>query len=144
MNEEEYLVDRVDDQIAWYSSKSQTNKKCFLRCQIAAILASAAVPVFAQFLKLSWASVTVGALGAISAVIASIVSLYHFREHWVDYRTTAESLKHEKYMYLTKTGPYEGENNFSLFIQRVESLISQENTTWTQRLTTKKEERPHG
>jgi len=58
MNEEEYLVDRADDQIAWYSSKSQTNKRYFLRCQVAAILASVAVPVFAQFLELSWASVT--------------------------------------------------------------------------------------
>ena len=85
-----------------------------------------------------WARITVAALGAITAIAAGVISLYQFREHWIDYRTTAESLKHEKYMYQTRTGPYAEDESFALLVERAEALISQENTAWKQRLKSQK------
>lgn len=140
MTPEEYLKDRVEDQIIWYDRKSGSNKMWFIILQITTLVASASVPVFAIFSGDMWARVTVAILGSATAITTGIVSLYQFRKHWIEYRTTAESLKHEKYMYQTGTGPYVGGDAFSVLVERVEILASQENTAWQQRLKTHKKE----
>jgi len=140
MTPEEYLKDRVEDQIVWYDRKSGSNKMWFIILQIATLVASASVPVFAIFSSDMWARVTVAILGSATAISTGIVSLYQFREHWIEYRTTAESLKHEKYMYQTGTGPYIEDGAFSVLVERIEELVSQENTAWQQRLKTQKVE----
>ncbi|MCP4705738.1 MAG: DUF4231 domain-containing protein, partial [candidate division Zixibacteria bacterium] len=73
----------------------------------------------------------VGILGASIAIISAAISLNQFQENWTEYRTTCESLKHEKFLYLTKAVPYHEEEPFRLFVQRVECLISKENSTWS-------------
>ena len=144
MTPEQYLKDRVENQIAWYSRKSGSNKMWFIILQIVTLVASASVPVFAIFSSDMWARVTVAILGSATAIASGVVSLYRFREHWIDYRTTTESLKHEKYMYQTGTGPYAGDDAFSVLVECVEALVSQQNTAWQQRLKTQKngEEKP--
>ena len=72
-----------------------------------------------------------GILGALVVVLAGILSLQQDQERWVEYRATAESLKHEKYLYLTGTDPYIGPDAFPLLVQRVEALISKEHGNWT-------------
>ena len=145
MTPDEYLKGRVEDQIAWYDRKSGLNKKGFIVLQIMTLVASASVPVFSIFSGDMWARVLVAILGSATAVTTGIVSLYQFREHWIEYRSTAESLKHEKYLFQTGTGPYVGDDAFSVLVERVEALVSQENTAWQQRLNTlKKGEKKHG
>jgi hypothetical protein len=141
MSSEEYIKERLDSQIGWYDRKSAINKKYFIIFQIITLVASASIPVFSIFSEgNSWARILIAILGSATAITTGIVSLYQFREHWIEYRTTAESLKHEKYMFLTGTGPYAGEDAFSLMVERVETLLSQENTGWQQRLKTQKSE----
>jgi len=144
MDEERYMSDRVDHQIDWYSRKSARNKKLFLSFEISAIASAALIPIISQWLDLSWASVTIACLGGLSAIIASTVSLLQSRDRWADYRTTAETLKHEKYLYLTGSGPYEEDKSFPRFVEAIESLVSQENTAWKQRVCETKEGKTHG
>ena len=132
MNQEEYIKERLEDQIAWYDRTSVKNQKWFKRLQVAAILASATIPFLSGYitettilLKLS-----VGFLGLAVAAITAILGLYKFQENWLEFRTTCESLKHEKYLFLTKSEPYDQEESFRLLVDRVESLISKENTAW--------------
>lgn len=141
MTPDEYIADRVEGQIAWYDRKSRLNKRGFVILQIITLVASASIPVFSIFSGDMWARLVVAVLGSATAVTTGFVSLYQFREHWIEYRTTAESLKHEKYMFQTKTGPYSGDDAFSLLVERVEALVSQENTMWQQRLKTQKDEK---
>ena len=141
MTPEEYIKDRVEDQIVWYDRKSGLNKMWFIILQIATLVASASVPVFTIFSTEMCARLTVAILGSVTAIFTGIVSLYQFREHWIEYRTTAESLKHEKYMYQTGTGPYVEDGAFSILVERIEALVSQENTAWLQRMKTQKVER---
>ncbi len=69
------------------------------------------------------------------------MTLYKYKENWIKYRTTTESLKYERFLYLDKTEPYEGEDPFPLLVRRVASLISMENTEWTGKMATQKKER---
>lgn len=51
---------------------------------------------------------------------------------FVAYQITCESLRHEKYLYLTCSEPYNIKEPFSLLVNCVETLISMENTNWAQ------------
>ncbi|MEW8323545.1 MAG: DUF4231 domain-containing protein [Candidatus Thiodiazotropha taylori] len=133
MNEEEYISSRVDDQIGWYDKKSQKAQFWFKLLRGIEILSAAAIPIIAGFAKEPFpVTLVVGLLGALIAVITSIVSLNQFQENWTEYRTTCESLKHEKFLFLTNAEPYHEEEPFRLFVQRAESLISKENSAWSQ------------
>lgn len=132
MNQDEYLKDRLEDQVDWYDRKSMQNQKWFKRLQVAAIIAAASIPLLSgyitettPFLKLS-----VGFLGLTVAAITAVLGLYKFQENWLEFRTTCESLKHEKYLFLTKSEPYDQGDPFKLLVERVESLISKENSSW--------------
>ena len=74
------------------------------------------------------------AMGVAVALITGLVTLYRFQENWIEYRTTAETLKHEKYLYLTRSAPYDGDNAFHRLVVTIESTISKETTAWSQSL----------
>lgn len=133
MNDEEYINSRVDSQISWYDGKSQSAQRWFKWLRGTEIVAAAAIPLIAGFAADPFpVTLTLGILGASIAVVSAAISLNQFQENWTEYRTTCESLKHEKFLYLTKAEPYHEEEPFRLFVQRVESLISKENSAWSQ------------
>ena len=134
MEEAEYMKVRLDGQIKWYDDKSRFNQRWYKGLRIMEIVAATSIPFLTGFISdtAPCFGITVGLLGVVIAVITSIVSLCQFQENWVEYRTTCESLRHEKHLFLTQTEPYNVETPFPLFVQRVESLISKENSTWSQ------------
>ncbi|MCP4762714.1 MAG: DUF4231 domain-containing protein, partial [archaeon] len=71
--------------------------------------------------------------GGAIALKSGALSLYKFKDNWIKYRTTSESLKHEKYLYLTKTHPYHKADAFNLLVKNSEYLISEENSQWLKR-----------
>lgn len=75
-------------------------------------------------------SIIVGILGVIIAVATGLMALNKYHENWIEYRKTAESLKHEKYLFQTQSGVYEKDKAFKLLVMRVESILSKENNQW--------------
>ncbi len=132
ITEEEYIQSRVDGQIDWYNRKSQNNQQYFRVLRIVEILAAASIPLLAGYTDLFPVKLTVGGLGLLVAVIAGVLGLYQFQELWTGYRTTCEALKQEKYLFLTKTEPYDQTQAFPLFVQRIESVIAKEHANWAQ------------
>jgi hypothetical protein len=133
MNDEEYINSRVNNQIDWYDKKSKSAQCWFKWLRGSEIVAAAAIPLIAGFAANPFpVTLVVGVLGASIAVISAAISLNQFQENWTEYRTTCESLKHEKFLYLTKAEPYHEDEPFRLFVQRIESLISKENSAWSQ------------
>ncbi len=133
MDESEYLENRLDDQIDWYDRKSTKNQKIYKILQLILIVSAASIPFISGYVKdCPDLSYVLGGIGVLIAAITGILSLYKFQETWTAYRTTCESLQHEKYLYLTKSNPYIGKNAFNLLVQRVEMLISKENSSWAE------------
>jgi hypothetical protein len=133
MTPDEYMTSRVDDQIAWYEHKSAWNQRGFKRMRILEIFAAAAIPILSGYSQDRLTiQVTIAILGGLIAIIAGLMGLFQFQENWTQYRSTCEGLRHEKILYETKTAPYDGEQPFPIFVQRVESLISSETARWTQ------------
>ena len=146
MTAEEYVNQRLDDQIAWYDGKSGLHKRLFQRIRLIEVLAAAAIPFLAGFVSGSrlWPVYVSGALGVLITICAGSVALLQLQEHWIEYRTTAESLKKERYLFLTRVEPYDGEDAFEVLVQRVETLISKENTNWAQYMMKPEKEKAHG
>jgi hypothetical protein len=133
LTDSEYFQQRLDDQIDWYDRKSGSNQKAFKRLRLAEILTAATIPVLAGFSQGSQSvALATGIAGMLVTIIAGILALYRFQENWREYRATAEALKQEKFLYLARAGPYEGEQHFETLVQRVEALLSRETTQWAE------------
>jgi hypothetical protein len=58
---------------------------------------AASLPVVAAVHSTVWVT---GGLAAVIVVLEGAQHLYQFLEHCITYRSTAEALKHERYLYL--------------------------------------------
>jgi hypothetical protein len=135
INQGDYLKNRLDDQISWYSKKSASNQKMYKRLQMITIITAASIPFLSGYTEFhELVKIVIGLIGVIIASITAILSLNKYQENWLNYRTTAESLKHQKYLYITGTDPYHEENAFNVLVQQVETLISKENSNWSQQM----------
>jgi Protein of unknown function (DUF4231) len=133
MTEEEYIAQRLDDQIDWYSKKSSTCQKRYKTLRVIEMVAAALVPFLSGMgEKIPHGQWLVGALGVTIALATAIGSLFKYHENWIEYRITSEQLKHEKFLFATRTGPYQDQVRFQLLVERVEALISKEAATWAQ------------
>ncbi len=134
ITEEQYLSERIEDQIRWYSRKSSWNQSWYKLLRRAELLLSASIPVVVGLGPDSmWTRLIVALTGAALAFISGVHGLYAFQEHWIEYRATSEALKQEKFLYLTRAGAYaETQEPFRLLVERAEGLISHENLSWLQ------------
>jgi len=131
MTEEQYLKERLNDQIKWYSAKGRMNQHLHKRYKLLEIIAASMIPFLSgmsSFIPFSeW---IIGGLDMTIAIAAAISSIYKFHENWIEYRNTSETLKQEKMLYLTHTTPYHTENRFNILVARAESIMNIENQNW--------------
>lgn len=129
----EYIELRLDDQVDWYDKKSRAAQKALKWYRRSEIVAAAAIPFLAGFSEKCWVvPFAIGLLGVVVVVLAAFQSLGQYHENWLEYRTACESLKHEKFLFLTRCEPYDSESSYSLLVERVERLVSKENSIWAQ------------
>ena len=71
------------------------------------------------------------ALGVLIAVAEGLQQVNQYHANWIAYRSTCESLKHEKFLFLGNSGPYiHASDPQVLLAERIESLVSQEHAKW--------------
>ena len=96
---------RLEDELAWYSRKSQASQRIFKRTKLAQLIIGAAVPVVAL---VDLQPIVTASLAAVVVVLEGAQQLYQWQANWILYRSTAEALKHERFLYLAEAGPYGG------------------------------------
>ena len=120
--------ERLEDQIRWYDEKSTFNNRRFKVIKGAQLLSAATIPVVAT---LDLAAAFPAALGGLVVVLEGFQQLNQYQQNWSSFRSTAEALKHEKYLYLAGAGPYKhAKRAVPLLADRIEGLISQEHAKW--------------
>ena len=143
MTEQDYLSQRVDDQIDWYSKKSTFNKKRYQFIKSLVIIISASIPVLAIFITGNdgYLKMAVGVAGVLIVVLEGMLSHYNYKDLWLKYRTTSELLNREKILYLTSAGPFKTNRKLPFFVERAEAIMSEENKSWlTEQLQTEDEQ----
>ena len=123
----------MNDQIIWYDEKSKNAQKYYKAYQIVEIILATLIPLLAGYSQ-SYKQITfiIGLFGAVIAIIESITKLYKFHENWIQYRTTCEMLRYQKYLYLTRSAPYNSKDETvdNVFVRTIENIISAENNQW--------------
>lgn len=133
----QYVKDRYEDQISWYQGKAAANKRWYQIFQWSVIFLAAIVPVLVtaapsilddKYSTIWWITVVASVLLAIGT---AGVKTFKFQENWITYRATSERLTQEKFYYDGGVGEYRETNDKeSLFVKRVEALISGESSQW--------------
>lgn len=136
MNIESYITERLDDQINWYSTKSTKNQNTYKIIKILEMIFATSITILSVFVtNYPWLRIIIILSSASIAIFTGVHGIYNFHENWVQYRSISETLKHEKYMFLTKAGVYNLADDTSLgklLVERCESIISHENINWAQ------------
>jgi hypothetical protein len=120
-------VVRLEEQIAWYDTKSQHSQRWYKGLKTTELIAAAGVPLAAGY-GINWLA---GGLGVVIVVIEGLQGMNQYFHNWITYRGTCEELRHEKYLWLSRAGPYKDENgSIAVLAERTEGLISREHTRW--------------
>ncbi len=136
MNQEEYMKDRVDNQMNYYSRASRSLKQKHTISQITIISLGLIIPVIVNlegdWFKMIGGSefirITTTILSLILAVFSGIANFLKFGELWITFRSTLEALKREKYFFITSSGKYRNsEAGFHIFVENIEAILSNEN-----------------
>jgi len=128
MDTENPTIKRLEDQISWYDKKCLFNKHWFYSLKIIEVFIAASIILLPSF---DSPKIVISLTGVLIVLIESLQQLFQFQHNWITFRTTCENLKHEKYLWEAKAGPYSGQGDTSpTLADRIESLISQEHSKW--------------
>lgn len=135
MGNEDYVKDRLENQIKWYESKSKINKKRYHITSFLCITISGLIPILVLIKNMiNTVSNTIfdfvfGLSGILLLVLFSLSLLFDYRDKWNHYREVAEKLKREKNLFMNKGGEYKNSPEpEKLLAENVESLISPRHT----------------
>jgi hypothetical protein len=133
---EDLVINRLDDQIAWYEDRSGKNQRRYKSLKITVLVLAALIPFLSGLQPPSMVpagvmSSVVGLFGVTIAIIEGVQQVCQYHANWITYRSTCEALKHEKFLYLGNAGPYaEAADPRVLLAERIESVVSQEHARW--------------
>jgi hypothetical protein len=123
---------RLENQLQWYDSKSQYSQYWYKRLKLTQVALAVLIPVTA-LLPADYAKWASAIAGTIIALLEAAQQINQYATLWVTYRSTAERLKHEKFLFLSAAGPYRSLSEPERMIQlaeRVEELVSTEHANW--------------
>jgi hypothetical protein len=132
-----YLQRRIDGQLDWLSLASGANKRQFFAWRLLQIVLGTSITILSPFAaKHPWAPLALAIAGGGVACSGAVLALNRNEENWVRYRSLAEGLEREKYLFLTGSPPYGGaEEAFPRFVTSAENLMLEERGSWARLLT---------
>lgn len=131
---DQYIQERLDDQLNYYSKAASKAKKKYQNLKAAEIAFAALIPFLSALItpERMYIKFLVGALGVFVTLFSGILMLYKYHENWVNYRSTEDALKSEKYLFLAQSGPYKNGASDAEFIEKIESILGNEHQKWQQ------------
>lgn len=123
---------RLQGQLAWYDKKSLHCQQMYKRLQASQIGLAILIPVL-SFLPSGCAKWATAVAGAAIALLEALQHMNQYSMLWIAYRSTAEHLKHEMYLFLSLAGPYRGfseEERLIELAERIEEHVSTEHANW--------------
>jgi hypothetical protein len=123
---------RLNDQLEWYDRKSGSKQRWYKIIKTTQLILAGSIPIF-SLIGVSSVRLITAILGASVAILEGVQQLGQYHDLWINYRSTAEHLKHEKYLFLAGSGPYrnlETKEALKLLAERVEERVSTEHAKW--------------
>ncbi|WP_375560394.1 DUF4231 domain-containing protein [Bernardetia sp. OM2101] len=141
MSDEEYINERLVAQMEWYDRKSSENKSKYKRIKRTESVIAALIPVvitFGAFKVIQendlgvYLQVIAALAGVALVIMNSFLELDEHHKLWKEYRVTCEMMRHERYMYMTRSEPYDEADAFPLLVEKIEAILNSETQRWKQ------------
>jgi len=123
---------RLESQMQWYDGKSVHSQRWYKRLKFAQVALAVLIPVM-SLLPADVAKWATAVSGTVIALLETVQQMNQYSTLWVTYRSTAEHLKHEKFLFLSAAGPYRGlsePERLTQLAERVEEHVSTEHANW--------------
>ena len=141
---EQYLKGRYSRLVAFYDRRAQENKRWHRICSVFIIVVSGILAPLISTGLLSKHPMIGGFLSASVVVATAVNSHFQFNENWLNYRRTWDALMREPFLRDAQVGDYaNAADRNALFVERVESIISEEGNEWLGRHI-RRQEQPSG
>ncbi|MBV6644294.1 MAG: DUF4231 domain-containing protein [Cyclobacteriaceae bacterium] len=134
MHDEKYINERLHASERTLNQLSALNKKKYKRLKKAEIIIAATIPFAVTLSSIpplnqgeaeTVLTIYAGIGGAVLALMNNVLKMGGFFDKWKDYRSRAELLKREEYLYMTRMPPYESPDAFPALVERVEHIITE-------------------
>lgn len=137
---EKYLSTRYNQLVTFYDNRAQQNKLGHRVCSVFIICVSGILaPLIATGVLLRH-PILGGFLSASVVIVTAITSTFQFNENWLSYRKTWDTLRREPHLRDARVGDYaNAADRNGLFVERVETIASDEGTDWFSRHVTQQE-----
>ena len=139
LTDQQYILQRLDDQINWHKNKSEFNNSKFVRLRNIDTVIAAVVPlsigigsvfdVESEATKhlVVWVTRIASALsGVYLAISAGFFELEGYEVNARNYKKMYKKLEAEKYKYLSRTEPYDEEDAFARLVFAVENELNRD------------------
>ena len=131
----DFLKLRWLDQLTWMEGKAGKAQRYYYRLRLVTIVGAVVVPALVALNTLNgWpgtaAQIATWIVSLVVAVSAAVEGFFQFGQRWRNYRSTAERLKTEGWLFFQLAGPYAADGShadaFRTFASRVEDLIQKD------------------
>ena len=119
----------VFERLRWYERQIPPQRVGFYALDILVIGVSASIPAATS---LGASAATAGLLGAAVTALVALRQLWRPRENWIRYAATRALLQAEVVAWSATADPYGSSNADSVLISRVETIVLNETSQWTQ------------
>lgn len=113
--------------MTYYRTESRRAKAAYFRVKVVQIAVGAVIPVIAASGVTGWITASAA---AIPVVAEGIQQLYQWHSNWLRFRSTAEALKTEKFLYAAQVGPYAGPSRQDVLAERITAILDKETADW--------------
>ena len=136
----------LENQREWYSAKAGAQKERHLFLAISVIVLGALISCLQAFEAADWVRYLTAMLGATVAVFRALDTLLRPGETWQGYRKASENMKREYRLYINNADVYADASSeeaaYQLMVQRVESVLAEEQQIFWQFHTKTPEPQP--
>jgi hypothetical protein len=125
------IPQRLQAEFLFYDSGAKRHLKRYQRFKTMQIIAGSAIPVASLVVPDREVRGVTAALGALVAAIESYLQFRQYQQNWIRWRSTAEALKREAFLYFEKAGPYRSANDPKVLLaETVEEIVGNEQQSW--------------
>lgn len=122
----------VQKKLNWYGTKSKKYKSIYNYLVGIDIVISALIPFVSIFITTHpFSQYIVALMGSCVTIISGFLATFQFHDLWIEYRITAERLKHLKTLFELNVYPYDGIDKIERFISDMSTIEDKENMSWS-------------
>jgi hypothetical protein len=139
------LSRRYLEYVDWIEAAAARSRRGYYALRVTALIAAAIVPALVAADARPATRITAAALGVLVAAATATETFLRLGERWRHYRTIAELLKSEGWLFAQRAGPYKdatAREAVRPFTERIEALIRDEVRQYVTTVVTDRTARP--